>query len=182
MTARTGRLALVVSMAVAATACSRPSWTDPETSKGSRELPRPTAPPGVPTGKGAGPPLADWLAPLMGRPAAEAFPNAGTCLGNTDALGTRFLGGAGASRVVGWAWDPAAKAPVARVILTDEADRIVGGGETGYERPDVAAAMPAITSNLTGWAAVTPRISGRVGAYGILQSGRARCSLAGVDL
>jgi hypothetical protein len=118
----------------------------------------------------------------MGRPARELFPNLGTCLGNTDALDTRFLGGRGASRVVGWAWDPAAKAPVGRVILTDEADRIVGGGQGGYDRPDVTAAIPAVTSTKSGWAAMTPRISGRVGAYGVVQGGRALCSLGGIGL
>lgn len=182
MTARVERFALVVLIALAAAACSRPSWTDPETSKGSREWPRPTAPPGVETGKGPGPPLAAWLTPLLGRPASELFPAAGTCMGNTDGLQTRFLGGRGASRVVGWAWDPAAKAPVGRVILTDEGGRIVGGGETGYARPDVAAAMPAVTSTTTGWAAFTPRISGRVGAHGVVGGGRALCSLAGAEL
>lgn len=83
---------------------------------------------------------------------------------------------------MGWAWDPAAKAPVGRIILADEADRIVGGGESGYERPDVAAAIPAVTSPKAGWVAITPRISGRVGAYGVVGNGRALCSLAGAEL
>jgi hypothetical protein len=182
MTTRVGRFALVVLTALAAGGCSRPSWTDPERSKGSREWPHPIAPPGVPTGKGAGPPLAGWLKPLLGRPAAELFPASGTCMGNTDGLQTRFMGGRGASRVVGWAWDPATKTPVGRVILTDEGGRIVGGGETGYSREDVAAAMPAVASTTTGWAAFTPRISGRVGAYGVVGGGRALCSLAGAEL
>lgn len=182
MTARVGRFALVVLTALVAAGCARPSWTDPESSRGPREWPRPIAPPGVPTGKGAGPPLAGWLKPLLDRPATQVFPMRGACMGNTDGLQTRFMGGRGASRVVGWAWDPATKAPVERVILTDELGRIVGGGETGYPRLDVAAAMPMVTSTTAGWAAFTPRIWGRVGAYGVVGGGRALCSLAGAEL
>lgn len=177
------RLALLTALvALTAAACSRPSWTDPETSKASRAPPRPTAPPGVAASTGPGPPLPAWVIPLMGKPAVEMFPNPGSCIGNTDALETRFLGGSGASRVVGWAWDTVAKAPVTRIILVDEGGRIVGGGESGSERPDVPVAKPVVTSSKVGWSAITPRTSGRVGAHGVVGQGRALCSLAGADL
>lgn len=176
------RLALVAFAALAAAGCSPPSWTDPEASKGSRALPLPPTRPGLPTRPTAGPPLPTWVAPLMGKPLREAFPRLGACLGNTDAVSLRFMAKGGASRVIGWAWDPAVGAPVPRVVLTDAADRIVGGGESGYARPDVPIAVPAVTSGKAGWEAMTPRSSGRVGAFGVVQDGQAVCSLAGIEL
>lgn len=177
-----GRLVLIALAALAAAGCSRPSWTDPETSKGSRAPPLPPTRPGLPTRPTAGPPLPAWVVPLMGKPLREAFPRLGACLGNTDAVSLRFMAKGGASRVIGWAWDPAAKAPVARVVLADAADRIVGGGESGYARPDVPIAVPAVTSDKAGWEAMTPRSSGRVGAFAVVQGGQAVCSLAGIEL
>jgi hypothetical protein len=182
MSRHTARLVLMILAALTAAGCSRPSWTDPERSKGSHDWPRPPIRPGLPTRPTAGPALADWAVPLLNKPVRQVFRRVGTCVGNTDNVGIRFLGGRGASRVVGWAWDPATKAPVARVVLADAADRIVGGGETGYDRPDVPAAKPAVTSSKTGWEAMTARTSGRVGAYGVIQDGGAVCSLGGVEL
>jgi hypothetical protein len=183
MTGYFARLALAAALVtLAAAGCSRPSWTDPETSKASR------APPPAPVRKGtsiqtdAAPPPADWLKPLLGRPLRELFPKVGDCLGNTDGVAVRFLGGAGANLVAGWAWDPATKAPPARVVLSDATGRIAGGGETGRRRRDVPRAMPDITSGVTGWHAWTDRLSGRVDAYAILRDGRTVCSIAGVEL
>lgn len=184
MTEYLARLAVTAVALVALTAggCSRPSWTDPETSKASRAPPPAPIRKGTLTSPGVGPPPADWLKPLMGRPMRELFPKIGECLGNTDGVAVRFLGGAGVNLVAGWAWDPAIKASPARVVLVDANGRIAGGGETGRPRKDVPRAVPTITSGVTGWHAWTDRLHGRLDAYGIIGDGRTVCSIAGTEL
>jgi hypothetical protein len=181
MTARLG-FALVALMALTAAGCSRPSWTDPETSKASRAPPPAPIRKGTVTNPEAGPPPSEWLKPLLGRPLRELFPEISDCLGNTDGVDVRFLGGGGSIRVTGWAWDPTIKAPPARVVLSDANGRIAGGGETGRRRKDVPRAVPQIKSFTTGWNAWTDRLSGRVDAYAVLSDGRTICSISGVEL
>lgn len=182
MAARTGRFALVALVALMVVGCSRPSWTDPETSKASRAAPPAPIRKGTVTSPDAGPPPAAWLKPLLGRPLRELFPKVDDCLGNTDGVDVRFLGGGGSILVTGWAWDPTIKAPPARVVLADASGRIAGGGETGRRRKDVPRAAPQIKSLTTGWNAWTDRLTGRVDAYAILSDGATVCSIAGVEL
>jgi len=182
MSVRAGGFALVMALALAAAGCSRPSWTDPETSKASRAPPPAPLRKGTRTERGEGPPPVAWLKPLLGRPMRELFPKIGDCRGNTDGVAVRFLGGQGAILVAGWAWDPATKAPPARIVLADANGRVAGGGDTGRRRKDVPRAVPEITSLTTGWQAWTDRLSGRLDAYGIIGDGATVCSIAGVEL
>ena len=180
--ARIARLALAGLTMLAAGACARPDWTDPETSKASRALPPPPAKPAIPSDPGAPPAPPAWVAPLLGKPLRTAFPRDGVCVGNTDGVVRRYAGPPGGARVVGWAWEFAAKAPVPRVVIVGAAGTIIGGAESGALRADVPSAVPAVTSKHTGWEAVSPQTTGRVEVFGVVEAGRAICPLAGVEL
>jgi hypothetical protein len=124
-----------------------------------------------------------WAVALIGKPLKEAFPGADvSCVGNTDNVVNRYQGASPGVKIVGWGWDPAAKAAVQRVVLVDADARIVGAGETGAPRPDVTAARPDITSPTTGWTAVTAKTSGPVDAYGIIGDGKSLCRLGHLEI
>ena len=84
--------------------------------------------------------------------------------------------------ILGWAWDPATKAPVTRIILVDGDQKIVGAGESGLPRPDVRTARPDITSDSAGWRGVATVSSGGVDAYGLVGDGTATCKLGHIEL
>lgn len=174
-------LAIAGLAVLAAAGCSRPDWTDPETSKGSRALPRPAGGKAIPTDPGPAPPHPAWVAPLIGRELRAVFPKDGVCVGNSDGVARLHTGSPRGARIVGWAWDYEQKAPAPRVVLVDAAGAIVGGGETGFPRPDVPRAIPSITSQTSGWEAVSSVTAGRVQAYGVIHDGAAVCPLAGVQ-
>lgn len=179
---RTRVLALTALAALASAGCSRPDWTNPETSKGSRALPPPKKAKARPTDPGAVPPPPAWVTPLLGKTLRAAFPRDGVCVGNTDAVSVVFLGDPKGARLVGWAWEYATKAPVPRVVLVDDQERIIGGGASGLPRTDVPKALPAVTSDKTGWEATAPVASGLVRAFGVVENGQAVCPLAGAEL
>jgi hypothetical protein len=181
-TARAARLALAGLAVLAVAGCTRPDWTDPEKSKGSRALPPPPAKKAIPSSPRPAPAPPAWVAPLLGKPLRTAFPRDGVCVGNADGVARFYAGPPAGAHVVGWAWEFAAKAPVPRVVLVDAAGVIIGGGETGALRTDVPPVMPAVTSDRSGWEAVAPRTSGRVEVFGVVENGRAICPLAGVEL
>jgi hypothetical protein len=176
-----GRGIALMTLALLAAGCSRPDWTDPEASKGSRALPPPKAK-ARPTDPGGAPAPPTWVKPLLGKPLRVAFPRDGVCVGNTDAVQTVFQGDPKGARLVGWAWEYGTKAPVPRVVLVDAQDKIVGGGEAGQPRTDVPKAMPAVTSDRTGWSATTTATQGAIRAFGVVEDGQAICPLAGAEL
>lgn len=145
--------------------------------------PRPAEEAAAPTPAGqAMPALPAWTTPLMGQAMSAAFPGGlGACVGNTDNVQTRYAGAAPGVEIVGWGWDTGAKAPIGRVILVDTAAVIVGGGETGMERPDVTAAKPEISSPTTGWRAYTSRTAGPTDTYGVLADGKTLCRLGHLE-
>lgn len=171
--------ALAVSAAMAG--CSRPEWTDPERSKGSRALPPPGQKPAIPTSPLAGPQPAAWVAPLLGRPLRQAFARDGVCMGNTDAIHLIYEGAPRAATLVGWAWEFGPKAPVPRVVVADAAGVVVGGGDAGVVRTDVPTVMPVVTSDRSGWEAITTVVTGRVNVFGVVEGGQAICPLGGAD-
>ena len=131
----------------------------------------------------APPPTPAWATALIGQPAKTLFPRRdGACVGNTDAVTQRYKGASPSVRILGWAWDPAAKAPPAHILLVDEADRIVGVGETGVPRADVTAARKDITSPDTGWAGYTSQTSGKVAGWAIMPDGKTLCPLGHLSL
>lgn len=130
----------------------------------------PTAPPR--------PPQPAWAADYLGKGLRQLFPKTGDCIGNTEAVETRYADGAA---VIGWGWDNAARTSVARIVLVDQAFRIVGAGETGMPRPDVPTARPEITDPNTGWRAIATMPAGSLDAYGITDDGQGACKLGHID-
>lgn len=128
------------------------------------------------------PPPPEWAADLIGKSLRVTYPNVGECVGNTDSVKLRFGNGLGGSKVAGWGWDPAAKAPVPRVVLADQDFRIEGAGESGARRKDVPKALPSVTSDFAGWEALTPLNAGPVDAWGVLADGKTICKLGHLEL
>ena len=125
------------------------------------------------------PALPEWGQTMVGKAKADLFPGEmKPCVGNTDNVEQKFADGV---KIVGWGWDPATKAPIARVILVDVAGLVAGVGETGVARPDVNAAKPEIKSPTTGWAALTSRTTGPVDAFGIIDGGKSLCQLGHLE-
>jgi hypothetical protein len=130
------------------------------------------------------PDLPKWAKSLMGQKISEAFPVQTTaCVGNTDLVTMRYQGAvAPGTRIEGWGWDPAAKAPVQHILLVAGDGQIVGAGETGLPRPDVTAARKEVTSPTTGWQAYTPQGGGGLYAFGLLGDGKTACRLGHINL
>ena len=135
---------------------------------------------GAAAGKAAQlPPLPAWSKDMIGKAKTDLFPGEPKpCIGNTDNVEQTYADGV---KIVGWGWDSAAKAPIARVILVDITGLVAGAGETGVSRPDVNAAKPEVTSPTTGWAALTSRTTGPVDAFGILADGKSLCVLGHLE-
>lgn len=187
------RIVCMIGLCLALAGCERPDWARQE---------RPPLPPGArpaaPAVEAAPGPLArseprarsldplpappDWSTGLIGRPLAQAFPKAEACIGNTDAVVMRYEGSPAGARIAGWGWELAARRPVARVVLTDEAGAILGAGAGGRPRRDVAKAHPELTSHAVGWQALTPRTEGVILAYGVAGDGEAVCLLGRIRL
>ena len=188
-------VAAVVLAAGLLVACGDPAWRNPATATGTAALApevarvadaeaaqrRGSAHADHVTAE-AMPPPPEWAAELIGKPLRVVFPAVGDCIGNTDAVKERFGGGLGGSKIAGWGWDAARKAPVARVVLADRDFRIFGAGESGARRRDVPRAVPSITSETTGWEALTPLNAGPLDAWGVLADGKTICKLGHIDL
>jgi hypothetical protein len=129
------------------------------------------------------PALPKWSAAYVGKPLKDVFADQGApCIGNTDLIGMRYTGAASTGvRVEGWGWDTTGKKAVARILLVDDAGKVVGAGETGLPRPDVAAARKDITSPTTGWQAYTAQSAGGVYAFGLVGE-KAVCRLGHINL
>ncbi|MDB5418558.1 MAG: hypothetical protein JWP50_1977 [Phenylobacterium sp.] len=181
--------------AAALAGCGQPAWRDPATARGTAALApavvrvaaedatarRRSAHADHATAE-AMPPPPDWAADLLGKPLRVAFPALGDCIGNTDAVKARFGDGLGGSKIAGWGWDPTHQAPVPRVVLADRDFRIVGAGASGARRRDVPRAVPSVTSETTGWEALTPLNAGPVDAWGVLADGKTVCKLGHLEL
>lgn len=156
-------------IAVLATGCERPAWTDPETSRASRTDPQP------PERFGDAPAFAalpvagtpGWSPALMNRPLHKTYPIRGDCIGSVDAVSEP--GDAKTGRVLtGWGWDPTGRQAVGRIVLVHADGRIVGAGDGGGLRKDVPKAIAAVTSDTTGWLAATSVQSGAIRVFGLL--------------
>jgi hypothetical protein len=107
--------------------------------------------------------------------AEEAITGPGVCIGNFDGV-RPAKDGVGRS-AFGWAWDPAAGAPVSRILLVNTSGQIVAAGDGGRVREDVPRARPDVSSRLTGWVVRTGDLSGPFAALGIVDGGSALCQL-----
>jgi hypothetical protein len=175
-----------LALLVLAAACDKPKprpARSPETLNQGLPAGAPPSAASAPTSPDSLPAPPDWARDYIGKTLSQAFPDQnGQCVGNTDDVNLYYRGAAQGLRIEGWGWVPAAKAPVARVLLADEGGRIVGAGETGKARPDVTAARKDITSPTTGWQAVTAQGSGGVNAFGLMPDGKQLCRLGHLKL
>jgi hypothetical protein len=172
VSARGLRLGLALCAVAALAGCDKPKPRNPPPAEAAATAPQAAEPA----------PLAPaWSAELMGKPMRAAFPNDGTCVGNTDNVQKTYAGPPAGTQIVGWGWDDAAKAPIARVVLVDKDLVVIGAGETGLERPDVVRARPNITSNTTGWSAMTGMTKGALDTYGVLADGKSVCKLGHIE-
>lgn len=170
-------------------ACDQPKWLDPASSHGSAALAPalarmldeqdlkapPHSKPAEGATKDAPPPPPAWATNLIGQPLRTLFPTQTSCIATPDFVQLRFLGGRGGVRIVGWGWDPTAKTPVPRILVVDSRFRIVGVGESGVRRLDVPKVRQDVTSEFSGWSAITSRTSGPVAIFGLLADGKTIC-------
>lgn len=190
MGAATAGLALVI-----LAACGDPAWRDPASSRGTaavapevlkvtaddlaRLKPKKTA---RQVTQAPLPPPPGWAADLMGKQLRALFPTTGECLGNADAVRTRFVGPAAGTQIAGWAWDLARHQAPPRILVVDQDFIIRGAGETGEKRPGVPKAKPEVTSDRVGWQAITPRLTGGLDFWGLLADGRTICKVGHLGL
>lgn len=178
---RTRRLCLAAAALLALSACDKPKWRD-----AGKPPPAPAAAPAAPKARvipnveGRTPPPS-WANTVIGRPLRDAYPKAGICKGNTDMVQQTYSGDPAGVQIHGWGFDLGAKARIARVVLVDQEQRIVGAGEGGVQRLDVIDNIPEIKDSNTGWNADLPRTTGPVDAYGVVEGGAAVCPLGHMD-
>jgi hypothetical protein len=110
-----------------------------------------------------------WAEPLIGKPFKELHLTQVKCLGATDVITLHYTGAPAGYQVEGWGWDAAASKPLQRIVLVSDGV-IVGAGEGGRSRPDVAAAAKKVTSPMVGWRAEANDFSGKLEAFGLLDS------------
>lgn len=150
----------------------------PREAADAASAPAAPAPRAVDANQEALPALPAWARPLIGQEVKALFPRQdGVCVGNTDVVTLRYKAGSPGVRILGWAWDPAAKKPLARTLLADEAGKIVGAGETGAPRTDVTAVRKDVTSSTTGWLGYTAKTRGEVAGWAIMSDGKTLCPL-----
>lgn len=187
------RLAILGVAFLALAACDKPKSRNPNDQGGPLGATGATSNPGAEATAAAPakpttttdplPNLPKWSADYVGKPLKDLFADqAAPCIGNTDLIGMRYNGPFSTGvRVEGWGWDTNGRKPVARVLLVDDAGKVVGAGETGLPRPDVAAARKEITSPTTGWQAYTAQAAGGVYAFGLVGE-KAVCRLGHINL
>lgn len=169
-------------IAVLATGCERPAWTNPEASRASRTAPE--APerfddaPAMTAVAVADTP--EWSQAVLNRPLHKTFAIGPDCIGNVDDVAPARAGGVG--RVLtGWAWDPVGRQAVARILIVHADGRIIGAGDGGRLRKDVPKAIPSIASNTTGWRAATNMQTGPVRVFGQMRD-ESMCRIAEAKL
>jgi hypothetical protein len=120
-----------------------------------------------------------WSAALLGQPLKVAFPGTFACVAAVDGPAGRFKG---FRRIHGWGWKPLAARPVDHVAIVDAQGVMVGFGDGGQPRPDVPKARPQVTSDLTGWTALSPLRETSYQVFGIALQARAACPMGRVTL
>lgn len=87
-------------------------------------------------------------------------------------------------RVSGWAWDRKASAPGTSIAWVDSSGRLIGMAESGFSRPDVPAAIPAIRRRDTGYVGYIPGAleSATADAYVVLADHVSACLLSGAPV
>jgi hypothetical protein len=134
----------------------------------------------IPSDTGPTPPPPTWATLVIGKTLRDAYPQTGSCKGNTDIVQKTYAGDPPGVQIHGWGWDLKAKARVQRVVLVDRDSKIVGAGESGVPRPDVNQYNADIKDPNTGWNADLPRTTGYVDGYGVLDA-KTVCPLGHIE-
>lgn len=113
-----------------------------------------------------------WAISLLSKPLVEVFPEPGRCSGAVEGLSKTYVD---ARAIVGWGWDEAAGKPVGRLVAVNRKGLMVGFGEGGEPRPNLASHGNA------GWTLVTiaPAMNG-VRIYAIDQGRKTACQIGEV--
>lgn len=124
-------------------------------------------------------PLPDFVASLQGQTfEALGLATVTGCVGTFDGFSNEFAGDPAGVRGFGWAWNSESSSPYDKILVTDEAGLVVGGGEGSFSRPDVPQANPEdITTDLVGWDAFIEALQGTVTAYAYDEAGATVCAL-----
>jgi hypothetical protein len=123
------------------------------------------------------PPYPAWAKDMIGKPLGAVVKGKANCIGVFDNVSATHDGAVPGSEVEGWAWDSEAKQGVQHILIVDLNDRIIGAAQGGRPRPDVAAAYPNMTSNLSGWHGEVGATTGTALAVGLGAKG-GECSLS----
>jgi hypothetical protein len=103
-------------------------------------------------------------------------------VGNADGVWLRHVGASPGSLMGGWGWDFKAQSEVKRIVLVDLSAQIVGAGEGGLPYPEVLKLRPEVKSPNTAWRAVTPKTSGPIDVFGVVEDGAGLCPLGHLEL
>lgn len=160
------RKVLMLAALVAVAACDEPK---PRPGKTAPAPPAAAAPPTAP----------EWAQGLEGEVIATAFPNSFKCEGYVDGPTERT---AARVTIVGWSWIADAADGARRIVVADAEGKIVGFGEGGVARPDVAAARKDVTRPDVGFSAASPVTSGKVVLYGVDPAAKTACRLGEANL
>ena len=133
------------------------------------------------TAKTPAPPYPVWANAMIGKGLKDVSHGAASCKGTIDIVTTKHTGARPGSEIEGWAWNEKDARPIARVLFVDPNDRVVGGANGGFPRPDVVSALSEVKTPAVGWKGVAGSTSGSVTAVGLTEAG-ASCVLSSVTL
>jgi hypothetical protein len=135
----------------------------------------------VPTLNTPLPPYPAWARPMIGQNMGHVLTGHGACVGVWDAVPAKHIVKPTGSEAQGWGWDVAGKTPVAHILFVNADNIIVGAGDGGMPRADVAQARTDVTSPNTGWHGVIGATEGKMLAVGVTTK-NAGCNLGQYDL
>ena len=127
------------------------------------------------------PPYPAWATAMLGRGLKEVTRGTTSCKGQIDVVSVKHTGVRPGSEIEGWAWDEKGAQPIAKVLFTNQNDRVIGAADGGRPRPDVKAALPEVKTVAVGWKGVAGATSGDVTAIG-MTGGGASCVLSSTSL
>ena len=127
------------------------------------------------------PPYPAWAGPMIGKGLGQVSQGAATCKGQVDLVSAKHTGRRPGTEIEGWGWDAQGAKPLAKVLFTDQNDRVVGAATVGNPRSDVVTNLPEVKTPKVGWKGVAGVTSGPVTAIGLTDTG-ASCVLSSVAL
>jgi hypothetical protein len=118
------------------------------------------------------PPYPAWAVSLIGTDTRSHYTVGDQCIGNFDGVVLRHTGPNAGVEAVGWGWNKDVKSAPDKVVFVDGGGKIVGAANTTEIRPDVPAAIPAITTPKVGWRGVIGLKSGPIRVMALTPGGK----------